>query len=129
MKESASSFLSLFTSVGTLICCALPALFVSLGMGFAVVALVSNVPWLVALSRHKEWVFAASGTLMALSFFLTYGLPRLRRQPDACEASDGSGCKVAGRFTRTTLWISLIIYLFGFFAAYLLLPLRLYLEG
>jgi hypothetical protein len=45
---------------GTLLCCVLPVLLVSLGLGTAVASLTSSAPWLVELSRHKEWIFAAS---------------------------------------------------------------------
>jgi hypothetical protein len=64
MKEKALSFISLFTSFGTLICCALSVLLVSIGLGATVVAsLISSFPWLVTLSRHKEWVFLGAGAL------------------------------------------------------------------
>ena len=38
--------LSLFTSVGTLLCCALPALLVTLGMGAALAGFVQRHRWL-----------------------------------------------------------------------------------
>lgn len=50
-----------------LLCCALPALLVSLGLGAAVAGLTSELPWLVELSRHKEWVFAVSAIMLALA--------------------------------------------------------------
>lgn len=98
-------------------------------MGMAVAALVSTVPWLVSLSRYKEWMFAGSGLMIALSFFLLYGLPRLRKSPTSCEAGSGTACGIADRFSRLTLWASLIVYSIGFFMAYLFLPLMLYIEN
>ena len=59
--------MGLFTSFGTLLCCALPALLVTLGMGAALAGLVSNVPFLITLSEHKLWVFGVSGVLIILS--------------------------------------------------------------
>ena len=58
------SFASLFTSVGTLLCCALPSLLVLLGLGATVASFLSAAPWLVALSHHKRVVFAVSGALI-----------------------------------------------------------------
>src|SRR5260370_36795854 len=55
------SFLSLFTSLGTLLCCALPSRLVLLGLGATVASFLSSAPWLVSLSRHKLWVFALPG--------------------------------------------------------------------
>lgn len=41
------SVLSLFASLGTLVCCALPSLFVLLGLGATLASLLSSAPWLV----------------------------------------------------------------------------------
>lgn len=49
-------YLALFSSVGTLVCCALPALLVLSGFGATVASLLSAAPWLVTLSRHKAYV-------------------------------------------------------------------------
>jgi len=52
--------LSLFTSVGTLLCCALPALLVTLGMGAALAGFVGAAPWVTAVSDYKGIVFAVA---------------------------------------------------------------------
>jgi mercuric ion transport protein len=73
------SYFSLFSSVGTLLCCALPSLLVLAGLGASVASTLSFLPWLVALSRHKHWTFLISGMLIALSFLNVYYVsPRLR---------------------------------------------------
>ena len=78
------SYFSLFTSVGTLLCCALPSLLVLAGLGASVASTLSALPWLVTLSRHKHWTFSISGTLIALSFVNMYYLaPRFRAR--ACD--------------------------------------------
>src|SRR3954447_10557315 len=85
------SYLSLFTSVGTLLCCALPSLLVLLGLGATVASFLSAMPWLVTLSRHKAWTFTISGTTIAASFIYSYWIaPRLKRQ--ACAADDPAAC-------------------------------------
>jgi mercuric ion transport protein len=116
-------FASLFASVGTMLCCALPALLVLLGLGATVASFLSAAPWLVALSHHKVWVFSVSGVLIAANFGYLYWLsPRLRGRGaagDAC-AVDGSACDTASRFSRVVLWISAGLYLVGFFTAFVL---------
>ena len=57
-RATVLNYLSLFTSFGTLLCCALPSLLVLLGLGATVASFLSAVPWLVTVSRHKNWVFA-----------------------------------------------------------------------
>jgi len=52
------AFLSLFTSTGTLLCCALPALLVALGSGAALSSLVAVVPGLVWVSEYKVQRYA-----------------------------------------------------------------------
>lgn len=119
MKEKATSVLSLFTSVGTLVCCALPALLVTLGLGAVVASTVSGLPWLMALSRHKTWLFLGAGLLLALNFFLVYR----PRQQTACDVSGGQGCEVTGGWNRGVLWVSTAIYAIGVSVAYLALPI------
>jgi mercuric ion transport protein len=121
-RARAFGFLSLFTSAGTLICCALPALLVLLGMGATVASLLSVAPWLVTLSHYKAWVFTGSGLVIALNVLYVYGLaPRLRATHQACppDAAE-SACGPAERLTRVILWISVALYGVGFFTAYLL---------
>ncbi len=117
------SFLSLFTSLGTLFCCALPSLLVLLGLGATVASLLSSAPWLVSLSRHKVWVFALSGLLIAGNFYYLYRLaPRLQARALACPIDDPR-CRTASRFSRIVLGISAGIWAVGFFTAYVLGPI------
>ena len=67
-----ASVASLFASSGTLVCCALPALLVSLGAGAVMSSLVSAVPQLVFLSEHKEALFIFAGLMLAASSALQW---------------------------------------------------------
>jgi hypothetical protein len=97
-------------------------LLVLVGLGASVASTLSAVPWLVTLSRHKQWTFAVSGTLIALSFLNMYYLaPRLRA--NACTPDNPSACADASRFSRFLLWVSAAIYVVGFFSAYILGPI------
>ena len=108
--------------MSTLLCCALPSLLVLLGLGATVASFLSAVPWLVTLSRHKNWVFAVSGTLIALSFLQMYLLPRRMGQIEACPPGNDA-CRRASRVSRIVLWFSAAIYACGFFVAYILGPI------
>ncbi|MCA1854198.1 MAG: hypothetical protein LC647_17965, partial [Beggiatoa sp.] len=122
-RDRAFGFLSLFTSFGTLICCALPSLLVLLGLGATVASFLSAAPWLVTLSRNKDWVFAGSGALIALNFAYVYAIaPRLRGD-QACPIDEPTACGTAVRVSRAVLWVSAAIYAVGFFTAYLLGPI------
>ena len=110
--------LSLFASVGTLLCCALPSLLVLLGFGAAVASVVSSVPFLVTLSRHKGWVFGAAGALIATGFAYRHWLaPRLLAGQLAC-APDDPRCRQLDRMSGVLLWLSAGLYLTGMGVAY-----------
>jgi hypothetical protein len=118
------SYLSLFGSVGTLLCCALPSLLALLGLGATVAAVLSAVPWLVALSRNKTWVFAVSGILIAANFLYVYRLaPALRARTASCEPGERDACAGASVASRAVLWLSAATYLTGFFVAFVLGPI------
>lgn len=122
-RQNAVSWLTLFTSAGTLVCCALPIVFVMLGLGTAVAAVTSAVPLLVTLALHKAWVFAGSGLMLLVSGWLLY------RPGRACpsDAELGRLCERTDRWSRRIHGVSAILWGVGFFAAYLALPIRIWL--
>jgi mercuric ion transport protein len=127
-RSAVLSYFSLFTSLSTLLCCALPSLLVLCGLGASVASTLSFLPWLVTLSRHKQWTFAISGGLIALSFLNTYYIaPRFWAQE--CSPDDPSACEDARRVSRILLWVSAGIYLVGFFVAYALGPILARMDG
>lgn len=120
-------YLTLFTSLGTLLCCALPSLLVLLGLGATVASFLSAAPWLVALSHHKKIVFAVAGVLIGANFVYVYWLaPRLKvtqAAGEACPVDEPSACAPASRASKVVLWISAGIYAVGFFTAFVLGPI------
>jgi hypothetical protein len=126
LQDRVLGYSSLFTSFGTLVCCALPSVLVLIGLGTTVASVLTAVPWLVTLSRHKEWVFGFSGALIALNFVYVYRVaPRWRAAGETCPIDEVNACSTADRLSRVTLWTSAVIYLVGFFAAFILGPLLL----
>lgn len=116
------SYFSLFSSVGTLLCCALPSVLVLAGLGATVASALTALPWLVTLSRHKSWTFVISGVMIAAGFIsIYYFAPRLRAQ--ACSPDSPEACDTASRFSKAILWLSTVLYLAGFFVAFLLGPI------
>lgn len=108
--------LSLLTSLGTLVCCALPALLVTLGMGAVLAGLVSAVPQLVWLSAHKTIVFMIAGGILALAGILQW---RNRRAPCPADPAQAAVCR---RLRAVSWWIwalSVVFYITGFFFAFI----------
>lgn len=108
--------LSLFTSLSTLICCALPALLVTIGAGAALAGLVSSAPWLVALSKYKAYTFSISGLMLVAA-----GIMRFKAKNLACPV-DPAKAKACDKLRKISSWIyysSLAIYAIGFFFAFI----------
>ena len=61
------SVAALLASSGTLLCCVLPAVMVTLGAGATLVGLVSAVPQLVWMSEHKALVFGIAAALLVVA--------------------------------------------------------------
>lgn len=108
--------LSLFTSLGTLVCCALPALFVTLGAGAALAGLVSAAPWLVALSAHKAWVFGVSGAMILLSGIMRW---RARYAPCSIDPAQAKACMRLRRISQWMFWGAVAVWCVGFFFAFI----------
>lgn len=123
-RETAVTWLTLVAASGTLVCCTIPILLVTLGFSGAVIALTANVPFLVTLTHYKLTVFALSFALLALSGWLLY------RPGRACP-TDPELARLCGRlqvWNRRVYWFSVVVWLVGFFFAFLLLPIRIALH-
>lgn len=115
-KNSILNYLTLFSSTGTLICCALPALLVSLGLGAVMAGLASQVPGLIWLSENKRTVFIFSGTMLAFNGFLIWNN---RNAPCPLDPKLRDACIKGRRFSKNIYFASLFIFLFGFFFAFI----------
>jgi hypothetical protein len=107
---------ALFGSFSTLLCCALPALFVSLGAGAALIGLVSAVPQLIWLSEHKTGLFIFAGVMLTLSGISRY---LTRNAPCPIDAKEARACKRLRRIGLGVFCFSLMMYLVGFFFAFI----------
>lgn len=116
VKQTLLPTLSLFTSFGTLVCCALPALFVTLGAGAALAGLVSAAPWLVALSKYKAWTFGVSGAMILLAGFMRW---KARNAPCPIDPVQAAACTRLRRISFWMYWGSVLIWCVGFFFAFI----------
>ena len=114
-KQTILPTLSLFTSISTLICCALPALLVTLGLGAVLAGIVANAPWLVVISQYKGVVFLVAGALLVLATGLQWNA---RNAPCPVDPIKARACSRLRKFSWTVLIFSIIIYMIGFFFAF-----------
>ena len=112
-----SSFLSLFLSLNTLLCCALPAVFVALGAGATFASLVSTFPQLVWISERKLYFIVMGGVMLVLA-----GVLQWQARVKECPADKdlARACATARDWSFWIYFLSLGIYLIG--AGFALLP-------
>lgn len=108
--------LSLFTSIGTLLCCALPALLVTLGMGSVLAGLISSAPWVTAISTYKAPLFIGSGILIILATFAHW---QSRNAPCPADPLKAKACAQLRKVSAVTLVVATILYLIGVFFAFI----------
>lgn len=116
VKHTLMPTLSLFTSLGTLVCCALPALLVTLGAGAALAGLVSAAPWLVALSKYKAWTFGVSGGMIVLAGIMRW---HARNAPCPIDPKQAKACTRLRRVSAWFYWGSVLVWCVGFFFAFI----------
>ena len=108
--------LSIFTSLGTIVCCALPALLVTLGMGASLASLIGFFPWITLISELKLTIFAVSGSLIAFALFIQWHTKYL---PCPADPKKAKLCQNLKKISWILLSISLVFYLVGFFFAFI----------
>ena len=113
-------WLTLFTTSGTLLCCALPILLVSLGLGSVVASMNYNIPGMFWLAQHKYWTIALSACMLAFLAWMIW------RPTQSCPTDPELAryCETSKKWNKRIFWLSVIIWSTGFFFSTLLLPLR-----
>ena len=112
-------FLSLFGSFGTLFCCALPVLFVSLGMGATFASLTASIPQIYWVAEHKTPLFIITGILLVVSYALMRHTKNL-----ACPIDQGQAvkeaCQTVRPATKWIFWVSVAMYIVGALFSYVI---------
>ena len=119
-EQSKLGWLALVATTGTLICCALPILLITLGFGSVVAALTFRYPLLVTLSEYEGWMFGLSAALLMLTAWF------IRGRQTHCPADPvlAARCERARLINQWVLSGAVVIWSIGFTARFLLLPLR-----
>jgi hypothetical protein len=117
LRNIALEVLTILSSFSTLVCCALPALLVSLGAGAVLASLITAVPQLVWISEHKVPLFAFAGLMLALSGISSY---RNRNAPCPTDPAQAKSCLRLRRLSARVFYLSSVVYVIGFFFAFLL---------
>ena len=111
-----SSLVTLFASSSTLVCCAIPALLVSLGAGAALASLVAVFPQIVWISENKEIIFLISTLLMVIGGIVQW---RNRYAPCPIEPKLRQACLRTRKVSLAIYLISLVLLIIGGWFAFI----------
>ncbi len=111
-----TAWLSLLTSSGTLVCCALPAMLVAAGAGATLAGLVGRFPALVWFSEVSGWIFVAAGVMLAASGALQWVN---RRAPCPIDPGLRDACLRTRRWSAAVYGFSLAVYAIGAWFAFI----------
>ena len=111
------TFFSLFGSVSTLLCCALPVTLVSLGMGATFASMTSRFPQILWLTERKDELFFLTGVLLILSYIFIKRSEKLACPIDPEQAELCGETKVA---SKKLFWVTVVIYIIGLLFSYII---------
>ena len=117
-KETSNvGIISLVASSTTLICCALPALFVTLGAGATLASLTNIFPQLIVISQYKV---AVSIVTLLILFIAGVLIKRADSLPCPVDPALRSICLKTRKRSKALYYASVIIFLSASFFTYLL---------
>ncbi len=111
------NFFSLFGSLSTLLCCALPVTLVTLGMGATFASLGANFPQIYWLSARKDVLFLITGLMLGLSYFL---MKQSEKRECPIDPDQRDACNTSKNSSYYIFWISGIAYIIGLAFSYIL---------
>lgn len=119
IKESLLPFFGLFTSISTILCCALPIILVTLGMGAVFASLTASFPFITWLAEKSIYLFAIATILLLIGGYFIF------IKPGSCPADKklAEMCNKTKKFNKIIWWLSVIILTISFFFKYILILL------
>lgn len=111
------SFFSLFGSLSTLLCCALPVTLVSIGMGATFASLTATFPQVIWLTEKKDILFITTAILLTLSYYL---MKRSENLACPIDVDQKTACQSSKSVSKKFFWSTVVIYGVGLCFSYIL---------
>ena len=119
IKESLLSFFGLFTSVSTILCCALPIILVFLGMGSVFASLTEHFPFITWLSKKSIHLFIIAIIFLLISGYFIF----IKNKTCPANKKLANICSKTTKFNKIIWFLSVIILVISFFFKYILILL------
>jgi hypothetical protein len=107
--------LALFTSATTLICCALPAMLIMVGMGAVWSGVIGTVPGITWFGANKAIVFSVTGLVLLASGAWQW---HARTLPCPADPVKARACTRLRRISWTLWGVSVVAFAIGGFFAF-----------
>lgn len=112
--SGAMNWLGLFTSFSTLMCCALPSLFVILGMGAMFASMVSAFPQIKWFGQHSDILFSVAGIML----FANGALLFINRNKPCAIGKKAKTCSSSRKASKNIFIFSVVAYVIAFLAKF-----------
>jgi hypothetical protein len=116
MQDKSANFLSLFASSSTLICCALPSLFIAIGAGASFASLITVFPFLIVLSQYKLSITIFASVTIIFAGYVNY---KTYYMPCPTDPELGKLCMQTRKQSRYVYYISVVLFIFATVFTYL----------
>lgn len=110
MFDRSANLISLFASSSTLICCALPAVFIVIGAGATFASIISIFPFLVVISKYKVSITLVSLLILVFAGYINY---RTYYLPCPADPELGRICLQTRKRSRSIYYFSVILFTFA----------------
>ena len=117
MFNRTANFISLFASSSTLICCALPSVFIVIGAGATFASIISIFPFLIVISKYKVSITLVSLLILVFAGYINY---RTYYLPCPADPELGRICLQTRKRSRSIYYLSVILFTFATIFTYLI---------
>lgn len=117
MQDKSANFLSLFASSSTLICCALPSLFVVIGAGASFASFITVFPFLIVLSQYKLYVTLFAFLIIFIAGYVNY---KTYHMPCPADPELGRLCIKTRSRSRYVYYFSVALFIFATIFTYII---------
>ena len=116
-KNKFLDIIALFSSSGTLICCALPSLFVVIGAGASFANLITVFPFLIVLSQYKLYITIFAFVVIVFAGYVNY---KTYYMPCPADPELGRLCMQTRKRSRYIYYFSAALFIFATIFTYII---------
>lgn len=104
----------LISNGGVMLCCVLPAILVSLGLGSSLATFLSEYPIFIKITSYKDYIFLFVFFILSFNGYILY-----KNNKKVCEINNlNKECIEVKRVSKLLYFISIFIFLISLYLSY-----------